>query len=128
MHFKLDNFSFNINSSHSFQDVLYLPLQVGVAVYRRFDTEDSASAAPPLSYLAHISGSLAGVTIGLVILNNFQQKLWERQDLTYKRSLDKTYFTAFQMDLVDSAVFLLCLCNGNICGQYYYVVRKYITL
>ena len=52
--------------------------QVGVAVYRRFDTEDSASAGPPLSYLAHISGSLAGVTIGLVILNNFQQKLWER--------------------------------------------------
>ena len=57
-------------------------MQVGVAVYRRFDTEDSASAAPPLSYLAHISGSLAGVTIGLVILNNFQQKLWERQALT----------------------------------------------
>ena len=55
---------------------------MGVAVYRRFDTEDSASAAPPLSYLAHISGSLAGVTIGLVILNNFQQKLWERQALT----------------------------------------------
>ena len=51
---------------------------MGVAVYRRFDTEDSPSAGPPLSYLAHISGSLAGVTIGLVILNNFQQKLWER--------------------------------------------------
>ena len=42
--------------------------------------------------------------------------------------LDKTHFTAFQMDLVDSAVLLLCLCNGNICGQYYYVVRKYTTL
>ena len=55
-----------------------LACQVGVAVYRRFDTEDSGSAGPPLSYLAHISGSLAGVTIGLVILNNFQQKLWER--------------------------------------------------
>ena len=52
--------------------------QVGVAVYRRFDTEDPTSTSPPLSYLAHISGSLAGASIGLVILNNFQQKLWER--------------------------------------------------
>ena len=52
-------------------------VEVGVAVYRRYD-EDDLSSAPPLSYLAHISGSLAGVTVGLVILNNFQQKLWER--------------------------------------------------
>ena len=26
-----------------------------------------------------------------------------------------------QMGLVDSFIFLLCLCNSNICGQYYYV-------
>ena len=48
-----------------------------MAVYRRYD-EDEISNSPPLSYLAHISGSLAGISIGLVILNNFQQKLWER--------------------------------------------------
>ena len=56
--------------------VYFFPLQVGVAVYRRYSEEDQTS--PQLSYLAHISGSLAGVSIGLVILNNFQQKLWER--------------------------------------------------
>jgi rhomboid-related protein 1/2/3 len=31
-----------------------------------------------VSYLAHIWGSLAGITIGLVVLKTFQQKLWER--------------------------------------------------
>ena len=45
-------------------------------MYRRYDAP--SSSMPPLSYLAHISGSLAGVSIGLVILTNFQQKLWER--------------------------------------------------
>merc|ERR1719419_706716 len=57
--------------------LLAASIEVGVAVYRRYD-EDEISNSPPLSYLAHISGSLAGISIGLVILNNFQQKLWER--------------------------------------------------
>ena len=48
-------------------------LKVGVAVYGRY-----ADTGPPVSYLAHIWGSLAGVSIGLVILKNFQQRLWER--------------------------------------------------
>ena len=34
--------------------------QVGVAIYGRYATLNS----PPVSYLAHISGSVAGVTIG----------------------------------------------------------------
>jgi len=49
-------------------------VEVGVAVYGRYATLSS----PPVSYLAHISGSVAGVTIGLVVLKNFQQRLWER--------------------------------------------------
>ena len=48
-------------------------IQVGVAVYGRY-----SSTVPPVSYLAHIWGSLAGITIGLVVLKTFQQKLWER--------------------------------------------------
>ena len=47
--------------------------QVGIAVYGRY-----SDTVPPVSYLAHIWGSLAGITIGLVVLKNFQQKLWER--------------------------------------------------
>ena len=83
--------------------------QVGVAVYRRYSEDDLSS--PPLSYLAHISGSLAGVSIGLVILNNFQQKLWERYEhlflellsqLKMNRILDK--LLQVSTDTVDSPV------------------------
>ena len=37
--------------------------QVGVAVYGRY----ADLSSPPVSYLAHISGSIAGVTIGEVL-------------------------------------------------------------
>jgi len=48
-------------------------VEVGIAVYGRYSETE-----PPVSYLAHIWGSLAGITIGLVVLKNFQQRLWER--------------------------------------------------
>ena len=42
--------------------MMIIIIQVGVAVYGRYATLSS----PPVSYLAHISGSVAGVTIGEV--------------------------------------------------------------
>jgi len=48
--------------------------EVGLAVYGRYDD----TSGSPTSYLAHIAGSAAGATLGLVVLKNFQQKLWDR--------------------------------------------------
>ena len=59
---------------HGIQTLMrHASFQVGVAVYGRY-----SSTVPPVSYLAHIWGSLAGITIGLVVLQTFQQKPWER--------------------------------------------------
>lgn len=33
---------------------------------------------PPVSYVAHLTGALAGLTIGLLVLKNFEQRLHEQ--------------------------------------------------
>ena len=44
---------------------------VGFAVYDRYSNE-------PISYVAHLAGALAGLTIGLIVLKNFEQRLREQ--------------------------------------------------
>ncbi|XP_045213221.2 rhomboid-related protein 3-like isoform X1 [Mercenaria mercenaria] len=48
---------------------------VGFAVWDRYTRK--STGAPPVGYTAHIMGALAGLTIGLVVLKNFEQKLHE---------------------------------------------------
>ncbi|CAH1135982.1 unnamed protein product [Ceutorhynchus assimilis] len=47
---------------------------VGYAIYSRYAEE----AGPPVSYVAHLTGALAGLTIGILVLKNFEQKLHEQ--------------------------------------------------
>ena len=49
------------------QHIMITIYQVGVAVYGRY----ADLSSPPVSYLAHISGSIAGVTIGEVLQGVF---------------------------------------------------------
>ncbi|XP_050423690.1 protein rhomboid isoform X2 [Adelges cooleyi] len=53
-------------------------VDVGFAVYWRYAFEPFSSNSPPVSYVAHIAGALAGLTIGLLVLKNFEQKLHEQ--------------------------------------------------
>lgn len=48
---------------------------VGFAIYDRYAAEQMG---PPVSYVAHLTGALAGLTIGLLVLKNFEQKLHEQ--------------------------------------------------
>lgn len=48
---------------------------VGFAIWDRYSSDDSL---PPVGYTAHLMGALAGLTIGLVVLKNFEQKLHEQ--------------------------------------------------
>lgn len=48
---------------------------VGYAIYSRYASE---TMGPPVSYVAHLTGALAGLTIGLLVLKNFEQKLHEQ--------------------------------------------------
>lgn len=49
---------------------------VGFAIYSRYS--DDNPSAPSVSYVAHLTGALAGLTIGLLVLKNFEQKLHEQ--------------------------------------------------
>ncbi|XP_046751049.1 protein rhomboid [Diprion similis] len=48
---------------------------VGFAIYDRYAAEQMG---PPVSYVAHLTGALAGLTIGLLVLKNFEQRLHEQ--------------------------------------------------
>ena len=48
---------------------------VGYAVYTRYAIEPTV---PSISYIAHLTGALAGLTIGLIVLKNFEQRLHEQ--------------------------------------------------
>ncbi|CAG0881606.1 unnamed protein product [Darwinula stevensoni] len=52
---------------------------VGFAVYNRYaGGGDGVGGAPPVSFVAHLAGALAGLTIGLIVLKNFGQNLHEK--------------------------------------------------
>ncbi|KXJ83509.1 hypothetical protein RP20_CCG005495 [Aedes albopictus] len=56
---------------------LFASCDVGFAIYSRYAVEPE-SGAPSVSYVAHLTGALAGLTIGLLVLKNFEQKLHEQ--------------------------------------------------
>ena len=51
---------------------------LGYAFYTQYLAIDVASnEAPPVSYIAHLTGALAGLTIGLLVLKNFEHRSYE---------------------------------------------------
>lgn len=48
---------------------------MGYAIYDRYAHE---TVGLPVSYVAHLTGALAGLTLGLVVLKNFEQRLHEQ--------------------------------------------------
>lgn len=70
-----------VSSSPSISNFFFLTYlsascDVGFAIYSRYAVE--STAAPSVSYVAHLTGALAGLTIGLLVLKNFEQKLHEQ--------------------------------------------------
>ncbi|ODN04614.1 Protein rhomboid, partial [Orchesella cincta] len=58
---------------------LIASVDVGFAIYDRYAANPLASeGSAPVSYVAHLTGALAGLTIGLLVLKNFEQKLREQ--------------------------------------------------
>lgn len=58
---------------HLFRSNRIASCDVGFAIYARYAVE--LTTAPSVSYIAHLTGALAGLTIGLLVLKNFEQKL-----------------------------------------------------
>ena len=50
---------------------------LGYAFYSQYLTVIELSKAPPVSYIAHLTGALAGLTIGLLVLKNFEHRSYE---------------------------------------------------
>ena len=63
----------------------------GYAIYSRFVIEKNT--APSVSYVAHLTGALAGLTIGLLVLKNFETK--QHKHLLWWLALG--IYTAFTM-------------------------------
>lgn len=53
-------------------------VDVGFAVYDRYAAVAPDIQREPVSYAAHLMGAFAGLTIGLAVLKNFEQKLHEQ--------------------------------------------------
>uniref|UniRef100_A0A1B0AVN2 rhomboid protease n=1 Tax=Glossina palpalis gambiensis TaxID=67801 RepID=A0A1B0AVN2_9MUSC len=53
--------------------LFFASCDVGFAIYTRY-----AEDYPAVSFIAHLSGALSGLTIGLLVLKNFEQKLHEQ--------------------------------------------------
>jgi rhomboid-related protein 1/2/3 len=47
--------------------------EVGCGIYRRYLPE--SKDLPQVSFVAHLAGVFAGLTVGLVILRNYEQRL-----------------------------------------------------
>lgn len=64
-----------ISLEFKFINFLFLVFcDTGYAFYSKFIIEDSLDLIPSVSYIAHLTGSLAGFTIGLLVLTNFEHK------------------------------------------------------
>lgn len=61
------------NLSSLFHSLFTASCDVGFAVYARFVDD-----YPSVSFIAHLAGALAGLTIGVLVLKNFEQKLHEQ--------------------------------------------------
>ncbi|XP_005185228.1 protein rhomboid [Musca domestica] len=64
--------------------VIFVLCDLGYAFYTQYlaiDNGGSSSSnnteAPPVSYIAHLTGALAGLTIGLLVLKNFEHRTYE---------------------------------------------------
>lgn len=51
---------------------------VGFAIYSRYESEPFSTTVPSVSFVAHVTGAVAGLTIGLIVLKNFEQRLHEQ--------------------------------------------------
>ncbi|XP_064546276.1 protein rhomboid isoform X2 [Drosophila montana] len=63
--------------------LIFASFDFGFAIYARYAGEDLppgqiATGSAAVSYVAHLAGAVAGLTIGLLVLKNFEQKLHEQ--------------------------------------------------
>ena len=99
-------------------------LEVGWGIYRRYAPPEPEK--PQISFAAHLAGVLAGLTFGLVILRNYEQKLSERKAwwLTMCLLLGLS-FTAFLYQRLRNNPAFTLLCTDHPCpswpdDSYYY--------
>ncbi|XP_030380170.1 protein rhomboid-like [Scaptodrosophila lebanonensis] len=66
--------------------LIFASFDFGFAIYARYAGEESLTStlsttlvsSDAVSYVAHLAGAVAGLTIGLLVLKNFEQKLHEQ--------------------------------------------------
>ncbi|KAI9587960.1 protein rhomboid-like [Glossina fuscipes] len=57
--------------------VIFVLCDLGYAFYTQYLAADELNEAPPVSYIAHLTGALAGLTIGLLVLKSFERRPYD---------------------------------------------------
>ena len=92
-------------------------LEVGFGIYRRYAPPEPEK--PRVSFAAHLAGVVAGITFGLVILRNFEQKLSERRAWWITLFvLLALAFTAFLYQRLRINPAFTLVCTGLNCPDY----------
>lgn len=90
-------------------------LEVGCGIYRRYAPPEPDK--PQVGFTAHLAGVLAGLTFGLVILKNYEQKLSERRVwwFTLVLLLILNLAAFLYQRLRNNPAFMLFCLHGQIC-------------
>lgn len=67
--------------------LLFSSFDFAYAVYSNFYAVESKSSTTSISYIAHLTGALAGLTIGLLVLKNFEEVEVEDKENSNQRSM-----------------------------------------
>lgn len=98
--------------------LLVASLEVGYGIYRRY--APPAPERPQVSFAAHLAGVVSGITFGLVILRNYEQKLTERRAwwLTIFLLLTLSFIAFLYQRLRKNPAFTL-FCTGDECSRHF---------
>lgn len=61
--------------TETYQISLAVCFDFGYSIYRRFD---NSTGGAKVSFVAHVAGALAGLSVGLMVLKNFQKSLTDK--------------------------------------------------
>ena len=57
--------------------ILYALIDTGWAIYKRYNSGSSEDTPQKISIVAHLSGAIAGLLVGIIVLKNRKVHTWE---------------------------------------------------
>lgn len=87
--------------------LLFSSFDFAYAVYSNYYLMEATSSTPTISYIAHLTGALAGLTIGLLVLKNFEEVEVEEKENSNRSMLWWCAFGAYFTFILFTVLFNL---------------------